>query len=292
MAKGNSDKKNIGVLCVLGASIMWALEPIFAKLSYASSDFLHTSAIRAVFVALTAFVYVLITKKGDVRVKKTEIPALVYIALVAVIFSDLLFFYALTKISVINAVLIGHMQPIFIILLGYFFLKDKLNRYDYLGIAVMIFAGLFVTTRTVDNLFAFQFGTIGDLYVLLATIGWATTTIVMKKYLFKMNSGVITFYRAAIASLVFIIYLYFTSYFSIENIYQVLVGIVVGIGTIFYYEGLKRLKAATVGALELSTPFFAAFLSYFIIGELITLMQSIGVALLIFGVYILSRKDR
>jgi drug/metabolite transporter (DMT)-like permease len=286
------DVKKAGILCVLGASVMWALEPILAKLSYTDSDFLHTSAIRAIFIALTAFTYVLITKKGDVRIKKKEVPVLIYIALVAVIFSDLLFFYALTKVSVINAVLVGHMQPIFIILLGYFLLKDRLNKYDYFGILSMIIAGLLVTTRTWENLISFKIGTIGDLFVLLATIGWATTTIAMRRYLKKMNSGVITFYRAGIASIVFIIYLLMTSYFSISNIYQILVGVVVGIGTILYYEALKRLKAAQVGAIELSTPFFAAILSYFMIHELITLMQFLGILILIFGVYLLSRKEK
>ena len=30
------DKKQIGVLAIVGASVMWAIEPIFAKLAYAN----------------------------------------------------------------------------------------------------------------------------------------------------------------------------------------------------------------------------------------------------------------
>ncbi len=33
---------------------MWAVEPVFAKLAYANSDYLQTSAIRAIVVALVA----------------------------------------------------------------------------------------------------------------------------------------------------------------------------------------------------------------------------------------------
>ncbi|MBI2654908.1 EamA family transporter [Candidatus Woesearchaeota archaeon] len=58
-----------------------------------------------------------------------------------------------------------------------------------------------------------------------------------------------------------------------------------------YYEGLKRLKAAQVGALELSTPFFAAILSFFILGEVTTLFQIIGIVLLFMGVYFLSKHE-
>lgn len=74
--------KSIGILAILGASIMWAIEPVFAKLSYTNSDFLQTSAIRAIFVALTASVYVLFTNKGSLKINKKQFPTLVYIAVV------------------------------------------------------------------------------------------------------------------------------------------------------------------------------------------------------------------
>ncbi len=285
-------KKYIGILAIIFASIMWAIEPILAKLSYVNSDFLHTSAIRAIFVTLTALVYVAITKKGNLKIKKKQLPKLVYIAIVGTLFADLMYYLALTRIPVINAVIIGHMQPIFIILIGFLLLKeDKLTKFDYLGIAFMIIAGILVTTRRLENFAAMRFGTVGDLIVLSATVAWATTAIAVRKYLKGMNAGVLTFYRFLFASIVFVIYLIFTSSVNIANIYQVLTGIVIGIGTILYYEGLKRIKAAQVSALELSTPFFAAILGFFILGELVSRMQIVGILLLLFGIYCLSKKE-
>jgi drug/metabolite transporter (DMT)-like permease len=114
----------------------------------------------------------------------------------------------------------------------------------------------------------------------------------MRKYLGGMNAGVVTFYRFLFASLTFIVYLLPTSTINITNIYQVLVGIVVGIGTILYYEGLKRIKAAQVSALELSTPFFGAILGFYILKEVITFMQVFGIFILFAGVYFLSKKEK
>ena len=286
------DTKRIGVLAIIGASLMWALEPIFAKLAYGNSDFLQTSAIRAIVVALTAVIYVLFTNKSHFKVTKKQIPKLVYIGIVGTVIADLLYFFSLTKISVVNAVLIGHMQPVFIILIGFFILKeDKLTKYDYIGILIMMVAGLFVTTKTLQNLFMLKLGTRGDLFVLLATIAWATTAIVMRKYLRDLNAGVLTFYRFFIASIVFVIYLLSTSSIMLSNPYQVIVGIVVGIGTILFYEGLKRIKAAQVSALELSAPFFAALLGFLILGEIVTVMQILGIVLLMIGIYFLSKKE-
>jgi drug/metabolite transporter (DMT)-like permease len=285
--------KQLGVVTILLASIMWAIEPILAKLSYGNSDFLQTSAIRAMVAALTAFIYIIVTKKSSLRVTRQQLSPLIYIALVGTLVSDFMYFVALSQIPVINAVIIGHMQPIFIIAFGFFLLKsDSLTTFDYLGICLLIISGLLVTTRTLENLLALRFGTLGDLIVLSATIAWATSAIVMKKYLSLMNAGVITFYRFFIPSLLFIVYLGLTSSLFIANIYQVCIGVIIGIGTILYYEGLKRLKAAQVSGLELSTPFFAAILAFFFLGELITIMQIIGIGLLFGGVYLISKKEK
>ncbi|MHC4693463.1 MAG: DMT family transporter [Planctomycetota bacterium] len=286
------DSKKTGVLAILGASLMWSVEPILAKLSYENSDFIQTSGIRAIVVAVTALLYVVLTGKSNLKVRKSEIPKFVYIGIAGTVVADLLYFFALTKVPVINAVLIGHMQPIFVILIAFFILKeDKLTKFDYLGILVMIVAGVLVTTKTAGNFFEMKFGTMGDVYVLLATVAWSTTGIVMRKYLKGVHAGVITFYRYAIASVVFVAYLLLKSSLFVANMYQVLVGLVVCVGTILYYESMKRLKAAQVSALELSTPFFAVFFAFLILREVVTIMQISGIVLLVVGVFLLSRKE-
>jgi drug/metabolite transporter (DMT)-like permease len=284
--------KRFGVIIILLASILWAIEPIFVKLSYQNSDFLHTSAIRAIFALLTAAIYLLITRKSPIKISKKQLPPLLYIAIVGTLIADFMYYVALSQVPVVNAVILGHMQTIFIIVLAFFFLKsDKLTKFDYIGICLLITSGLLVTTKTFENLVTLHFGTIGDLIVLSATIAWATGSIVMKRYINSMNAGIITFYRFIFAAFFFIIYLGLTSSLAIANIYQVLIGIIIGIGTIMYYEGLKRLKAAQVSALELSTPFFAAILGFFILNESVTPLQISGIALLFVGVYFISKKE-
>jgi drug/metabolite transporter (DMT)-like permease len=284
--------KQLGVTTILLASIIWAIEPILAKLSYETSDFLHTSAIRAMIAALTAFLYILLTRKKVLSLTRQQLTPLFYIAIVGTLIADFMYFVSLSQIPVINAVIIGHMQPIFIIGFGFFFLKsDSLTKFDYLGICLLIISGLLVTTETLENLLALRFGTIGDLIVLSATIAWATSAIVMKKYLTMVDAGIITFYRFFIPSFVFLGYLILTSSLVLDNIYQVALGVIIGIGTILYYEGLKRLKAAQVSGLELSTPFFAALFAVLFLGELITGMQIIGIGLLFGGIYFISKKE-
>jgi drug/metabolite transporter (DMT)-like permease len=284
--------KKTGVLAILGASLMWAVEPIFAKLAYENSDFLQTSAIRAIIVALVAVFHVLTKRQRRLKVNRRQFSQLVYVALAGTIVGDLVYFYALTRVNVLNAVLLAHMQPVIIVFIAFFVLKeDRLTGSDLAGIIVMIIAGVLVTTKTPENLYHVKLGTVGDLYVLLATTAWATTTIAARKYLRDLDAGVVTLYRYVIASAVFIGYLSLRSSLVLSSIHQILVGVVVGVGTVLYYEGLKRLKAAQVSALELTTPFFGALLGFFILRERVTVMQVLGIAALFAGVRLLSTKE-
>jgi len=285
--------KTRGVIAILGASLMWAIEAHLLKLAHnAGAHYLQTFTFRAIGVAVTALVYVLVTRPANLRITRRQFSLIFYIALAGTMFADLLYVYALAEIPVINAVLIGHMQPISVVLMGYFVLReDKLTRHDYLGIGIMIVAGMLVATKTPANLRALKLGSLGDLLVLIATVAWATTGITMRKYLRQLDAGVLAFYRYAIVLAVFLTYVLITSHLALSSIYQILVGIVVGVGTIFYYEGLKRIKAAQVSALELSTPLFAVLLSFLIPTESIESMQLFGVGMLIVGVHFLSRKE-
>jgi drug/metabolite transporter (DMT)-like permease len=285
--------KSIGIITILVASVMWALEPVFVKLSYETSDFIQTNTIRAIFALIVAFGYIIIRRKPkELKISKKDIPPMIYIALVATLFADFMYVFSLSQISVVNAVIIGHLQPVFIVIFGFFILKsDKLTYSDYIGILLMILSGILVTTVTLENLMNFKFGIIGDLFVLSATIAWATTAIATRKYVQHLNTGVLAFYRFSIASIVLSIYLIVNNRFFIANYYQVSVGIIIGIGTILYYESLTRIKAAQTSALELSTPIFATALAFIILTEVPTLMQFIGVGLLLIGLYFISRRE-
>ncbi len=105
----------------------------------------------------------------------------------------------------------------------------------------MLLSGALVTTKTFENLLTLNLGSFGDMLVLSATIAWATTAIAMRKYLREVHAGIITVCRFFFAALFFVIYLMVTSSISISNIYQVVIGVVAGVGTILY-EGLKRIN--------------------------------------------------
>jgi drug/metabolite transporter (DMT)-like permease len=277
---------------ILIATIVWAIDPVVIKLSYSNATFVQTLGIRAIPMVIIAFFYILITNKASFKITKKEFSALFYLALFGSIIGDLIYFYSIGKISVVNYSVIGHLQPIFVLLIGYFFLKtDKITKYDYIGILFMFFAAFFVVAKDMDSLKSFSIGTKEDYFLLIATISWSTTAIMARKYLSNTNAGITTFYRFGIGAVILITYLICTNAFYVSNFYQILDGILAGFAIILYYESMKRLKAAQVTSLELTSPFFAAVFGLIFLGEFVTIMQMAGMALLIFGIYFLSKKE-
>ena len=74
------------------------------------------------FIAFVALIYSAFQTRGNLKVGKAQFNSLLYIAITGTIIAELLYLYAISKIPVINAVLISHLQPIFIIFMGYLFL--------------------------------------------------------------------------------------------------------------------------------------------------------------------------
>jgi drug/metabolite transporter (DMT)-like permease len=284
-------QKTLGILAVSIAAFMWAIEGVVLKLAYQSASFIQTLTIRTVLITLIGLGYALLIRKKPI-ISRQSIPFAVVISFVGTLIADVFYYYALQTVPVLNAVVIAHIQPVFIIIWVYFIFKDdKLTFYDYIAMIAMLIAAFLVATRTIDNMRSLQFGTLGDLFVLGATVAWALTTVMQRKYLRQYDAGTATFYRFGIAGIALVLYAAFTSQLGITNIYQILVGLIVGIGAVFYFVGLRRLKAAQVGTVELASPFFAAFFAFVILGEGVTWLQGFSMLLLIFGFYFLAKKE-
>jgi len=227
---------------------------------------------------------------NTLRISKTELYHIILISIILTI-ADGFFYFGLGKVTAVNGVLVSHMQPIFIVFFGYFLLKEKLTKFDYFGMFIMLFSAMLVTTRTFDNLLTLQFGSTGDLLILTAACIWGLCAVLTKKYLSKISAAHIVFYRFITAFVLLFVYLSSSSNLTVPNNYQLALGVVVGVGIILYYEGFQRIKAAQVSALELASPFFAAVLGFFILGETVTIMQIAGILLMFLGVYLLTKRE-
>ena len=279
----------LGVLFGISAGAVWAIEAILGKFLFQSLSFLQIAASEAFFATLVCLLYSL-GKRRRPNQLRTNLLQILVIGLIGTVLAPLLYFLGLSQTLAINATLIAHLQPLFVAYFSYFFLKEHLHHNDYLAGSLVFLAVIFITGRSVENLLALQLGTLGDVLVFFAMLSWAIVAIPGKLLTRQMDSIMIVFLRFVVASSVFLPTLILVDQLTFPTIMQAVLGALVGFGYIFYYEGLKRIKTSQLALTELSAPFFAMILAYYLLGEATSLLQGIGMILLFLGLYLLTRK--
>ncbi len=282
--------KTQGIIFIFFASVAWALESVLSRFANAGGTPIKTAAFALFFGGLTALAYA-VFKKERLTLTKPEWKGIAIIIFCGTILAQPLYYWGLSKTALVNGVLISHTQPIFVIIFGYFLLKEKLRISDYLGGALVLFAAVLVTSREIHNIAGFRFGSSGDILILGTTVMWALAIFPAKKWLGNTPASVVTAFRFGIASLFLLSYVFATSNLRIDNVFQVIIGIVIGIGAICYYEGVKRIKAAQVALFELAAPFIVAVLGFYFFSETLTLLQILAFPLLGAGLWLIARRE-
>ena len=290
MRSAADDQKIIGVLFGISAGAMWAIEVIIGKVLLSSLSFIQVAASEAFFAAIISLAYTLLSGKS-LKLKVSSLGDMLLVGIVGSVLAPVAYFLGLSLTLAVNATLLAHLQPLFVSILGFMLLEEKMRRNDVIGGLIIGFAAILITCRSIENLIALKFGNLGDAIVLFATLGWAIVAIPGKRLTKVAESALIVVYRFLVASVVFLPTLIILNQPIIESIYQAVLGLVAGLGYIFYYEGLRRLKTSQVALTELSSPFFTAILAYFILGEYLSMMQIIGAIMLFIGLTLLAQKE-
>ncbi|MEM2150289.1 MAG: DMT family transporter [Candidatus Bathyarchaeia archaeon] len=284
-------EKALGILFGTLAGAMWSIEAIIGKTLLSSLGFMQVAASEAFFASITSLAYMVLSRR-PLSSKGLSLRDILVVGVVGSVIAPAAYFLGLSWTLAINATLLAHIQPLFVSILGLIFLNERLCRDDVFGGLMIGLAAILITSRNIENLAALRIGNLGDIIVLLATLGWAAVAIPGKRLAKAADSALIVSYRFLIASAVLLPIMAVSNQLAINSVYQIVLGVVACLGYMFYYEGLKRIKASQVALTELSSPFFTAILAWLILNEHLTIMQVIGAALLIIGLVLLARKER
>lgn len=197
-------------------------------------------------------------------------------------------------------VLLQKLQPIFAISLAALFLKEKLRRNFLLWAIVALIAGYFLTfgaslphvQEDLNNIYA-------SLLAVLAAFSFGSSTVFSKKVLGKLDFISATFFRYGFtATIMFFVvatmgFLGEFSNVTPQNwIVIFIIAMTTGSGAIFlYYFGLKKVKAIIATIMELFFPMSAILFDYFINGHLLSPVQWVSAAVMIFAIINLNADN-
>ncbi|MGK7954486.1 MAG: DMT family transporter [Crocosphaera sp.] len=207
-----------------------------------------------------------------------------------------LIFTALEITTVTNIVLIGRIEPIATLVLSVWLLGSRLDFWTILG-SLISFAGVAVTALLASSgemmtMAGFPIGR-GEIFVALAAIILAISTIVGKRQLQSIPLGIFMIYRNILGTVIFFvlaIILYGSHHFTdvlspfLWQWMMIYAAIIVVLGQLCWLAGLKKATITELNLASLFNPIAAIVMAYLILGEVPNQAQYLGGSLLLIGI--------
>jgi len=189
--------------------------------------------------------------------------------------------------------------PIFMAILGWLALKEKLLYLQVAGILLSTLGVLLVVTHGDLVLLASgKFGTVGDLLILISAPNWAIFSVLSRRGLQKYPATLMMFYVMTFGWL-------FSSilFFAQGGLKQIgklpwdgwagiaFLGIFCsGLAYIFWYDALKTLPVAQTGAFLYLEPIITVIVAALILNERLYVATLLGGGFILLGVWLVNRK--
>lgn len=287
------------VVLLLIATILWGGNFVIGR-AVANDLPPFTLAFLRWCVALIVFLPITYKalKRDFSQIKKHWLIVL-FLGFTGVASFNTLVYIALHYTTSINASLMNMLTPVFIYILSFIFLKEKLNRNQFIG-TVISFIGVItiISNGSIRALQHLSFNK-GDLIVIIAVILWSIYSLLVKQYASELP-GQSTFLISIVIGIIMLLPFYIHEnmsaslviHWTATSIFAVLyTGILASIiAFLAWNTGVVRLGANRAGIYLNFIPVFASIFAVLFIGEKIVLSQIIGGLLVVAGVYWTGRK--
>ena len=240
--------------------------------------FLRTSFF---FIGVTSFLILIYKKSAFKVIRNSGLPGLLGGFVMS--FSFIAFVFAMMNTSVANVVFIISTQTMFLAILGYFYLKEKVSLVSLISI-ILAMSGIFVMVGdsiTQGTLF-------GNLLALVIPISFSILVMLVRK---NSNLDLVpAVWYASIFSGIYSVYM--VESFNFSN-HDILMGFFLGIpqltfGFICITIGSRTTRSLTVGLLMLTETIFAPLWVWLFLEEIPPFSVFIGGLIIILAIIIKS----
>jgi len=231
--------------------------------------------------------------------QRGEWAYLVLLGLIGVAFHQWLQANGLRTAQATTTAWIVATTPIFITLLGWLVLKERLTGMQSAGIAVAALGVILVVSKgNPAALFLGSAGNTGDLLVLISAPNWAVYTVLSRRGLARTAAAKMIFYVMFSGWLIVTIWLmgFGPGIAEIDDLswrgWSAVAGLGVlgsGLAYVMYYDALRVLTATQLGVFLNVEPLVTMLLAAPLLGEPITVVVLLGGGLILFGIFLVNR---
>ncbi len=277
----------------LAATIFWGSSFIATKFALAEVTPPQLILIRMI-IAITLLTSIAIYTKRDFSIKFKSHSWIFLLALVAV-FHLMIQIYGLKFTSASNTGWIVGMAPVFIAILGFFFMKESITLIKAAGIIVAFFGLLLLISHGDFSKIDFLKNK-GDFLVLGSAFTWGVYSIINKKVSLQYSPLMTILYlfiaMAIIISPIVLSGDFVNTIFHISSnvwIAILFLGIFCsGVSYVLWAQALKEMEAAKAGAFLYFEPFVTVIAAWIFLNESITFLMILSGIIITVGVLLVN----
>lgn len=282
-------------IALILAHLIWGANFVVAKITLQEFPPSSLAFLRfAIATILLAPFFIAETKK--VRINLSDLPKLILIGVLIITLNITFFFEGIVRTSAISASTLTLIIPMLSVLLGWWFLREKVYLINLGGILLGLIGAAVIIG--VPQIIAGSFSPsilTGNILILLASISWVVGAVFSRQMLKKYPSLTVTAVAFLVGTITFIIpalseYLrdpqWPTRISMLGFLGLAYMTLLSSVSAYFLFEwGLAKLGVITADLFQYLEPFIAAILAVMILSEKPSLELLIGASLIAIGVY-------
>jgi len=227
-------------------------------------------------------------------------PILLLLALTASVFQHLPVYIGLHTTTATTASLLNATTPIFILLMGWLMLGERLAWHVVSGVVVALAGAAWITTRGQPGSLVHWAMEAGDLWILLATLSWAAYTVLLR---WRPRGLPPLPFLCAVATLGALVSLpvaavehamgarFIWSLPLVCSLLYIGLGATV-LGYIFWNRGVEVLGASRAGPFMYLMPVYTPLMGWAFLGERMELFHLVGIGLIFAGILLTRLGSR
>jgi drug/metabolite transporter (DMT)-like permease len=291
----------VGYGLVLLAAGCWATGGLTAKWLFVGLDSavdpVDLSAARAVLAAAILFAYLGLTSRPSLRVRGGDIPFLALFGVVGLAMVHFAYFKTISLTDVATAILLEYLAPVLVLVVSVAFLKERFTWALPAGVALSVTGcALVVGAVGGDGLAVSPEGIV---WGLLAAAFFASYTIMGKYAAGRFEAWTLLAYGLLFAAVFWVVLLggpaRIVSLLAdgqrlLAVVYVAVVSTIIPFGA--FLRALHHIDATKASVTSTVEPVLAGVGAYFLLGEVLTLTQVLGGALVIAAILLVQLPDR
>lgn len=294
-------------------TVTWGLALVIVKPSLEFTTPFRYLLYRYIIAAICS-IPILLYYWPKVSNKLSTIKKIVFVEFFGTALALGLLYLGLAKTSAIEANFITTTTPIFVVLAGVFFLKEKQERHEWTGLAIAFFGTALLTMLPIilNGMSPTGLSLEGNLLIVLQNIATAIAMILAKKHYKKLPKLFVTSIGFYFGIVVFLLLSFLELYLKgsaqplgtqlltaiatdwthssvwIASFYMAIFGSIIGLTA--YIKGQDGIEASEASLFWYLQPLVFVPAGIILLQEQIHPLQILSMALILFGVYIAEKR--